>query len=97
MISIIGEIGISILDILIGFALRMFIATLLEAFFKIKILFSGIPILGPVAFFAFPTELGLLNTLGFYLIDFVATIGLFKNLFNNKNKTNKENKDATTN
>jgi len=97
MINILETIGIPLLDILIGFSLRMFIAMLFEAFFKIRILFSGIPILGPVAFFAFPTELGLLNTLGFYLIDFVATIELFKNLFNNKNKTNKENKDATTN
>ena len=79
--------------VFLGYCLRLLIATGFEKVFRITIFFKGIPILGPIACFLFPTDLGLLANLGFYAIDFVATIQLIIKSV----KPKKENKNATTN
>ena len=77
--------------VLVGYCFRLFIAAGFDKVFSINIFFKGIPILGPVACFLFPTDLGLLANLGFYAVDFGATIKLVIK------KPKQENKNATTN
>jgi len=60
-------------DILMGFALRMFMAALFSYFFKLHIFIRGIPFLGPFAFSFFASPFPTTVLFGFYLIDFIAT------------------------
>lgn len=70
------EISMIIADLFFGLSLRLLFCVIMEKFFSITIFHKGIPILGPVAFLAFPTSLSTFMNFGFYLIDFVATFKL---------------------
>jgi hypothetical protein len=70
--------ALPIVFIITGLIMRHILAGIFEKLFGISIFHNGIPILGPIAFVLFPTTMGLFPNLGFYLIDFVATINLFK-------------------
>jgi len=79
--NILDTVGVPILDGVIGLMLRMLLATVVMHVLKIGIFFRGIPYIGVLGIFVFPTGLGIASTIGFYIIDVYATQKHITNFF----------------